>query len=193
MADASGNIHGKHVRPRTLLLEDLLSPQQRARVDAHLKRCPACQQRAEEIRAVRRVLAQAGPVAAPRTFTLHAGQRLRRRRLWYPFLRTATLGVAAFVWIVFVASLLLYDAVSPSAAGSSGSVTRGAPTAIIGAISTPRCTTTAYVPFESPASGDGRAFIGLLVRFLEIAGLGLLGASMVLTLWAYRKERLFLA
>lgn len=195
MSDGPRNDPGRHVRPRTLLLEDLLTPRQRARVDAHLERCPACRQRAEEIRAVRRLLARTGPVTAPRAFTLGGGQCGQRKRLWYPLLRTVTLGIAAFVWIVFVASLLLQDATSPSLPGSSRSVARVSSTAIIGTIAsgTPRCTTTASVSFENPGPQSGRALVGLVVRTLEIAGLGLLAASMALTLWAYRKERPFLA
>ncbi|MGC8875216.1 MAG: anti-sigma factor family protein [Chloroflexia bacterium] len=187
----SGTIKG-HVSWSALLLEDLLSPRQRRRLQAHLSCCRSCRKRAQEVRAVRMLLAHAGRVPAPRPFTLVTKPPRNRKWLWYPFLRTATAGMAAFALVVFFTSLLMCGAVPPSTGCFRWST--NTPTEIMGALSggTPRGTATSYASFERPLPPKEGAAIGPLLRLLQTVGLTTLGILMGLTFWAYRKERPFL-
>jgi hypothetical protein len=148
----------------------------------------------EEWVVIREILAKARPIDLPRSFVLTSGQLLKpRRRLWYPYLRTITAGVAAFVLLVFAASLWMPDGQAPSLTYPSPSAKCVAPTTILRAAArtTARSTASASPEIAAPALEEGPRGAEAILRFLGVGGLALLGVFLSLTCWAYRKERRF--
>lgn len=94
-------------------VDDQVTPQDRALVQAHLRTCALCQQRLDELRAVVDLLRALPDVPTPRDFTL--GPRavadppnVVRLRRWYAATRVAA-GSLAAVFVLLTAGVLYVD------------------------------------------------------------------------------------
>ncbi len=200
-------------------LDGALPSGRQQRLRRHLQECAICRQRLRELEAVRTLLRQAPAVAPPRSLTLSerdatAGQRI----LWYPVLRSASMGLAVLVLLLFLVGALQVGwpgaaAPSPPAVAVDPMITRRAtPTGVTqpGAMGLPTpaaaITVSAYPLPQTPRIGAGvtpPAVVAqtpgqppadtVLWMALRLGALLLLGLCVAMTWLAYRRERVFLS
>jgi anti-sigma factor RsiW len=139
------------------LVDNQVSADEAARIDAHLAACPECQERLEEFRSVSALLRRLPSVVPPRDFAL--GPRLLvdppnviRLRRWYTVTRTAAASLAA-VFVLLSAGTLYVD--SRPGGAADGEVARpqvlSAPAAS-NPTSAPAAARPAAAPVASPAA-----------------------------------------
>jgi hypothetical protein len=113
------------------LVDEQLTPDERALVQAHLGTCSVCQQRLEELRSVAMLLRRLPELDPPRDFSL--GPRLLadppnvvRLRRWYAVTRIAA-GTLAAAWLFLSAGALYVDSRPAAVSESARSLNAPAP------------------------------------------------------------------
>jgi len=147
----------------SLFLSGDLSPRRTRDILRHLPQCPVCRQRLQELGSVRNLLRQAPVPLPPRSYTLSPAVRLRRRILWYPFLRGATIAGVILALLVFVVDLFLLPTYKATVQGLTTVESRaGPPTAVVGPAITrrnPPATVTGLVtPLPAYVGGTAMAY-----------------------------------